>query len=648
MDIRNILQDHGIEEASKATVEGDIADLEQKLTDLNQFITGAFSDGIINSIEAKKIEIYINLLRDENLKITERYNLYMDNPALEIGSSARVELADAKTVYNQRLDSLIDLILASIADGKATPEEATMVDEAYVAMMEISARLEKALDKAADYILGVRTKLAEDNAKEYADSIKAIILEDTAELAEQLRNYEGYLAGAFRDGLISEFEARNIDSYVADLTLRKTELDKRYDYLMTNTFLENNSVPRINLENAKSSYDLAHGALLAYIESAISDRKATPEEAARVQELFVNLDDKLAVLIDSIEKAVDAIAQKRADTAENLAREFAADIAGEKAQEAAEATKIYSEQLANAARVEAEAYADGIVTEEERKRIEDAKAKLKEAKEHAEAKIEEARQAQEDFVRKQITDADFATNQYIEAQRFLEKVMYQAWLDGDITEAEQAAIDEAQRRLDEAKGSADTETREAILAAKEYALKQAQEAENAATAFATLKAEEERTIAEAYADGIVTEEERKRIADVQAKLKEAKEHAEKEATEAAEAALLYSNNYTDTEIGNIRDNLVFKCEVHSTNGNVFKNGQVDTELIARVFHGANEVTEMFEDHRFRWERVSDDPIGDQQWNHSFGSGGRTRIINRDQVTGRATFNCSVLDKDTEP
>lgn len=99
--------------------------------------------------------------------------------------------------------------------------------------------------------------------------------------------------------------------------------------------------------------------------------------------------DKIELTAGSaIKLAIDS-AIKHAD-AEMLEAKKYADTAAKKAKEAAE---DYAKTKAEAERVIAEAHADGIVTAEERARINDVNAKLETAKEHANTKADAAEKA---------------------------------------------------------------------------------------------------------------------------------------------------------------------------------------------------------------------------------------------------------------
>ena len=102
-----------------------------------------------------------------------------------------------------------------------------------------------------------------------------------------------------------------------------------------------------------------------------------------------------------------------------------------------------------------------------------------------------------------------------------------------------------------------------ITEAKSYALTQAQtaqtEAEKAAKAYADAQDNLKETQLKAYADGIVSDEEKRAIADAKSKLQEAKSHAEK----TAETAQQTAQNYTNDEIKNLNvgsENLLLDSE----------------------------------------------------------------------------------------
>ena len=646
MDIRTILADHGIEDAAKVNIEGDFDDLIKQITDLDQYVNEAFRDGIIEEMEAKKISIYLNLLADSNKRIQERFDELINNESL-IDGPVRRELTAAKAAHDTSFYDMIAAVTYAIEDGKSTQEESRRVDAAYIDFMNNASRLEKAMQAATGEIINERSIQAEANAKKHAEELKKDVIGVTDEISRRLLATEGYIDGAFRDGLISEYEAANIKSYLNSLVLQKTELDERYKQIINNYFLQ--GTPRTNLVDAKQKYNARYEALIDTIEEAILDSFATPEESQAVQQGFLDLSSALSLLVSCFEKAIESFTQEMANKAEQLAKEYAESAAAEKAEEARLAAEAVAREAADAALIASNAYADGVITEEEERAIKDAQDKLAEAKKFAEEKAEEARQAAEDFAQEKIDLADQAQGRLADAQMYLQKVMNQAYLDKVITPEEQAEIDEAQARLDEIKGEADTLTKEAILASQMYARKQAEEAQAAAEEYAEAEAEAKRIAAEAYADGVVSVEEQRAIKDAQDKLDEAKRHAQQEAQQAEEAAKLHAETeakavkeYADDIVDDVKKDIVYKVEIISSEGLTFKSGNARTVLEARVYHGAKDVTDTIDANRFRWKKRSSNPEDDERWNSAHFGGTKTIEITPDDVYVRATFSCDIL------
>ncbi|KGX88033.1 phage tail spike protein [Pontibacillus litoralis] len=129
---------------------------------------------------------------------------------------------------------------------------------------------------------------------------------------------------------------------------------------------------------------------------------------------------------------------------------------------APEDERAYAEYIANlkaeAERIKAEAYADGIVTAEEKARIDDVQAKLKQAKQHANDVSNQAENNAKDH-------ADAVAK----AKAELAKTQAKAYADGRVTEEEKRAIADAEEKLRLAKEYANTQADEAESNAKGHA-----------------------------------------------------------------------------------------------------------------------------------------------------------------------------------
>jgi hypothetical protein len=88
----------------------------------------------------------------------------------------------------------------------------------------------------------------------------------------------------------------------------------------------------------------------------------------------------------------------------------------------------------------------------------------------------------------------------------------------------------------------------------------------------------------------------------------------------------------------------YRAQIVSTNGNLFKNGVINTTLFNRVFKGETDITDTLAAAQFIWTRVSDDAAGDATWNAQHSTGAKSIAITSADVYVAATFTCTVSDE----
>ena len=90
------------------------------------------------------------------------------------------------------------------------------------------------------------------------------------------------------------------------------------------------------------------------------------------------------------------------------------------------------------------------------------------------------------------------------------------------------------------------------------------------------------------------------------------------------------------------EDIAYKVEIISTNGTIFSNGQVQTELIAKAFKGKEDITDSLPNTRFQWTKILADGTIDENWTNTHGKATKKVLITRNDVYQRCTFSCSVL------
>ena len=129
--------------------------------DLNDYVDGAFADGIITEAEAKAIEKYINTVNNTKSAVEAAYNKLYTNAYLS--GTAKTGLLNAKITLMGSIENLISAINSAIADGKTTVAEKNNVDSKYSAFNSAYADFNTAVEAA--------NKAIQDTLKGYSDSV---------------------------------------------------------------------------------------------------------------------------------------------------------------------------------------------------------------------------------------------------------------------------------------------------------------------------------------------------------------------------------------------------------------------------------------------------------------------------------------------
>ena len=111
-------------------------------------------------------------------------------------------------------------------------------------------------------------------------------------------------------------------------------------------------------------------------------------------------------------------------------------------------------------------------------------------------------------------------------------------------------------------------------------------------------------------------------------------------------ATVSSVEEANERIDEINGQKMYRLVITSSNGNIFKNGEIQTTLSAVVYSWDKNITDTLDPNQFLWTRVSDDPVSDREWNDRHYGGTKTVEITKDDVYVRATFFCDLIDTTT--
>ncbi|WGG47690.1 phage tail spike protein [Rossellomorea sp. DA94] len=205
-------------------------------------------------------------------------------------------------------------LLKTLVAQKAAAEDIQAVKE-YVDQQDSS------LFDDATYYADQVSATAEEEAKKYADGLKTSVDGDITALKSQVNSLDTYVDGSFKDGLVSEAEAKAIKQHLNSLSVEKGDVDSRFLVVYYNPHLA--GTEKADLLSKKGSFDTAYTNLVNSINATISDGKATSTEVSDVNSKFTAYNIAIQNVATSFENAIDKIAQDKANTAESRAKEYA-------------------------------------------------------------------------------------------------------------------------------------------------------------------------------------------------------------------------------------------------------------------------------------------------------------------------------------
>jgi hypothetical protein len=96
-----------------------------------------------------------------------------------------------------------------------------------------------------------------------------------------------------------------------------------------------------------------------------------------------------------------------------------------------------------------------------------------------------------------------------------------------------------------------------------------------------------------------------------------------------------------TNIDEVENDIVYKTELHSSNGTQFNNGVINTTLSAVVYKGKDNITNTLPVSAFVWEKSDRNGVLDTAWANAHINIGSVIEITKNDVDKKATFWCDI-------
>jgi hypothetical protein len=96
-----------------------------------------------------------------------------------------------------------------------------------------------------------------------------------------------------------------------------------------------------------------------------------------------------------------------------------------------------------------------------------------------------------------------------------------------------------------------------------------------------------------------------------------------------------------SNLDGVKDDIVYNTELHSTKGDLFSNGHIDTTLFVVVYKGKNNITDTLPNSAFIWRKTDEDGIEDLTFKSAHANVGKTIQVTKDDVYKKAVFWCDI-------
>ena len=168
----------------------DANEAKEAVSSLNDYVDGAFADGIISEAEAKAIEKYINTVTSTKNEVNSTYSVLYNNSFLT--GTPKSVLYSSKNSFDTATTNLITAIESAIADGKTTTTEKSNVDDKFSKFNTAYSNLATAIENANKAIQNkIKEEAIAESKKDLDSQIGEVSLAAKNEIAKNM-GYSDY------------------------------------------------------------------------------------------------------------------------------------------------------------------------------------------------------------------------------------------------------------------------------------------------------------------------------------------------------------------------------------------------------------------------------------------------------------------------
>src|SRR5699024_9771819 len=205
---------------------------------------------------------------------------------------------------------------------------------------------------------------AEYNSRTFAENLMVDLEDEISDLNDALEGFDLGFKGALADGVLDMIERSQISDAMMRMESEKSDVDNRYVYLSVHENIKNTS-QLTTLQNAKKEYDTSFNTLINRINYILARDKITPEMIEDYKQAYEGFATAMVQYSAVYEESLEYVQNVYADTKAGEAQKYADGLKLEVDAD----IKDVSDGVASFAEDVYGAFKDGIITEQERNRL---------------------------------------------------------------------------------------------------------------------------------------------------------------------------------------------------------------------------------------------------------------------------------------
>ena len=346
----------------KESFESELADVSKGLTEYTNNLLDALADGVLTAREIDMLKMQMHMLEADYAQVRRRVLPLIQStdvdPVLQYQLYSRFYTFEDD--YRQLVDFINKLDKPQEIPINTIKKIKILLQRFKPAIEELIGLVENTLEESQ------RNQIAnaEYNSRTFSENLMVDLEDELSDLNNALEGFDLSFKGALADGVLDMIERSQISDAMMRMKSEKSDVDNRYVYLSVHENIKNTS-QLTTLQNAKRDYDTSFNTLINRINYILAREKITVEMIEDYKTAYTEFTAAMVRYSAIYEESLEYVQNRYADTkageaqkyADGLKLEVDADIKDVSDNVTAFAEDVYG------------AFKDGIITEQERNRL---------------------------------------------------------------------------------------------------------------------------------------------------------------------------------------------------------------------------------------------------------------------------------------